>query len=133
MKKRLAALSITLVGLGISLVVANVLVILFKTDGLVRYPESGRIGNVHLRLDTLAKGYMIQDSAYRSADELPAVLGWYSQNLKIGPDTGLGGMGNCVSLRKSDEHLLFRQMIGITLCSWSEGTLIFVNRSLEIH
>lgn len=57
----------------VGLAVASLLVGLIWSDGLMRYPEAQHIGKAHLRLDTLAKGYIIQYGTYRTADDLPQV------------------------------------------------------------
>ena len=131
--QHLVVYGLVLQGLAVSLAVASLLIVMLQTDGLMRYPEAQDIGKAHLRLDTLAKGYVIYASAYRSPHDASTVMAWYVRSLELEPVEAGGGMSNCASLRKSGELPLLRQMIGVTICSQRTGTLIFVNRSLAVR
>ncbi len=115
----------------VGLAVASLLGGLIRSDGLARYPAAERLAATHVGLGTLTKGYVIQYSAYQTADDLPQVLGWYARNFGLGHDVQQGD--NCITMTKVDAQLFLQHALAVTLCSQPRGTLVFINRSLSVH
>ncbi len=130
--RRLVVFAFSAGGFAVVLGMAGLLVGWSRSDGLVRYPGAERVAAMHFRLDTLPKGYILQHSTYRTADDLPAVLGWHVRHFGLGQEYPKTAMGSCLTLTNVDAQLFLQHALAITLCSRPNGTLVFVNRSLAI-
>jgi len=95
-----------------------------------RYPGSTRMSGGHFDLTSLHKGMISQNGAYRTRDDSLTVWRWYADRFDLAPFEVHNAMGNCLSLGKDDQQVLARHVIGITLCSNTHGTMIFINRTV---
>ena len=95
-----------------------------------RYPGSTRIGGGHFDLTSLHKGIISQHGAYRTRGDSLTILRWYASRFDLVPFEVESAMGNCLTVGKDNYRVLTRHIIGITLCSNTDGTMIFTNRTL---
>jgi len=102
-------------------------------DDLPRYPGAERLAPARLKLETLPRGYVVQDVTDHTTDDLARVFGWYARRLSLLPDGDDGPTSNCRSLTKLDENWLIHHALAIHLCAQPGGTLIFVQRSLALR
>jgi hypothetical protein len=122
---------ITAVGLTVGLAVASLLVGLVWSYNLIQYPGAERQTVAPFQLRFEPPGSFSQQSAYQTADDLPQVLGWYTQHFGLGHELPQGD--NCVTMTQGDAHLFFQPSLTVTLCAQPTRTLIFINRSLTLR
>jgi hypothetical protein len=111
---------------------AGLLTQLKESDGLARYPGSVRLSESELRLDSLPNGVVRQSVIYHTADHWTQVLIWYVRYLKVDLDQRPRLTGDCFQFADSNAGLIIQERIGITLCSRTAGTTIFVNHQLVL-
>ena len=95
-----------------------------------RYPGSTRMSGGDFDLTSLHKGIISQSGVYRTRDDSLTVWRWYTDHFGLTSFEMENAMGNCFSLGKDDHQALTRHTIGITLCSNTRGTMIFVTRTV---
>lgn len=115
-----------------SLAVLSLLAGLVWSRNVARYPGAERQAATQVQLRFQPTGTLSQYSAYETPDDLPQVLGWYSQHLGLGHDMPDGE--NCVTMTGVGGDILFLQRsIAVTLCTYRAHTLIFINHSLAVR
>jgi hypothetical protein len=115
----------------VGLAVASLLVGLIWNQNLVRYPGAERQATAQFQLRFQPTGNLSQQSAYQTPDDLPQVLGWYTQHFGLSHEMPQGN--NCVTMTQVDPHLFLQQSLAVTLCAHPTRTLIFINRSLAVR
>jgi len=118
--------------LAVGLAWAGLLIELAQSDGLVRYPGAVRLTAPEFRLDSLPDGYIRQSVIYQTADTWTGVFRWYARRLKVNLDRRPQLKGDCIQFTDTDDWLIIRQSIGVTLCSRAAGTTVFINRHLAL-
>ena len=103
------------------LAVVSLFVGLIWSSNSVRYPGA----------ESQMAGILSQQSAYQTPDDLPQVLGWYTQHFGLSHEMPQGN--NCVTMTQVDPHLFLQQSLAVTLCAHPTRTLIFINRSLAVR
>jgi len=103
-----------------------------ESGGLARYPGSVRLSQPEIRLDSLPNGVLRQSVVYHTADHWSQVLTWYVRYLKVDLDQRPRLMGDCFQFADSNTGLMIQEHIGITLCSRTAGTTIFVNHRFAL-
>lgn len=135
------ALAAALVGIG--------LFVAMRLDHvLVRYPGSQYVGNKQFELVSVYNGHVHGAGIYRTGDDLTTVWRWYrvrfdlephnnspSYRVRFDPElqekNGINLRTQCVTLAKSQQRLLIRHAVHVTLCPRSYETLIYVGQSLH--
>jgi hypothetical protein len=115
----------------VGLAVTSLLAGLIGSYTSLRYPGAARQTPAELQFPFQPTGIFSQQSAYQTPDDLPQVLGWYTQHFGLGHERPQGE--NCVTMNRGNQYLVLQQSLTVTLCSQSTRTLIFINRSLALH
>ena len=94
-----------------------------------RYPAGKPVPNQNFTKLNSQRQYLRMENAYLTKDNLKTVHLWYADKFKIrnfnrSTDSG----GECISLGRSDDNLLVKQRISITICEISQGQMIWVTR-----
>lgn len=133
MRLKWGTLLLSLGGLTFTAACLGLLFLMSRDYDPARYPGATRIGGGHLKISSLTQGYVSQDGAYQTTDEFPRVWRWYAEHFDLGANRVVNAMENCMSLAKADYQWVTRHVIGVTLCSRSDGTMIFINRTVFMH
>ncbi|MBI3762617.1 MAG: hypothetical protein HY260_12265 [Chloroflexi bacterium] len=128
-----ATILASLGGLAFAAVCIGLLFLLSRDYDPARYPGATRIGGGRLKIFSLTQGYVSQDGAYQTTDDFPTVWRWYAERFDLGANRVVNAMENCMSLAKADYQIFTRHVIGVTLCSKKDGTMIFINRTVFMH
>jgi hypothetical protein len=132
MKKRIAVLSIILVGLVVSLVGFGVVANLNLDWTLEPYRSALGAEARHINWSSIHKGYISQGVVYQTNDDVIKVWQGYARQFGVEPTDGIGAEGRCVQLTKTDKKVVFRSQVTVRLCPITHGTQVFFNQVLYL-
>lgn len=72
-----------------------------------------------------------QTAAYKSQAPFPDVYDWYSRGFRLGPEQY--AQSNCILIADTTTHWVLVFDMSVTLCDTSEGTLMFVSRTILLR
>ncbi len=120
-------------GLVVGFAWAVLFVELGRSDGLVRYPEAGRLSPPAFRLHAGAVGQLSERRVYYTGDAWRQVLGWYARTLDLGLDREPQIRDGCFQTADTAAWGLIQQNVSVTLCARKSGTMIVIQRTLNLH
>jgi hypothetical protein len=130
---RAVSLALVMGGLVVSIAWAVLFLELGRSDGLVRYPEAGRLTPPVFRLHAGAVGQVSERRVYYTTDVWRQVLGWYARKYDLELDRKPQMRDGCFQTADTAGWGLFRQNVSITLCLRNSGTMIVINRTLNLY
>jgi hypothetical protein len=96
-----------------------------------RYPSSTPISGLSLRVNPVL-GSLSWGRTYHTQDTVTTVWRYYARTFRVGPDTGIGRDGPCVTLEKAQLYAKVRQEVSVALCPAQRGIRISVWQSVYL-
>jgi hypothetical protein len=120
-------------GLVVGLAWAVLFLELGRSDGLVRYPQAGRLSPPTFRLQAGAAGQIRERRVYSTPDAWRKVLAWYARKFDLELERKPEMRGGCFQTADTAAWGIIQRNISITLCLRNSSTMIVIDRSLNLH